>query len=291
MLTRYDRVSIFYAQMSIVIGKEPIDLRLTLYDSAQCFHWVENEGRFGAVVNGMPVWVWQEDGVTYATEGIDVDILREYLDLNRDYSSLADEYAAYEMAANAVRLYPGLRVLNQPTWETLISFIISANNNVGRIRSLVMKVLTKYGARFETEYGELYSFPDAKILAEVPVEELRAMGMGYRDNYIAQTSKAVAGGFPIEEMRNMDYESAHKQLTSLMGVGDKVADCIQLFGCGHSEAFPVDVWIARMVKVVFGMEGDNRKKLGRDARAMLGKNAGLLQQFLFHASRTGAIDV
>ncbi len=277
--------------MSIIIGKEPIDLRLTLCDSAQCFHWVENEGHFGAVVNGMPVWIWQENGITYATEGADIEIIREYLDLNRDYSSLADEYAAYEMAANAVRLYPGLRVLNQPTWETLISFIISANNNVGRIRSLVMKVCRAYGDRFDTEYGELYSFPDAKKLALVPVEEFRAMGMGYRDNYIVQTSKAVAEGFPLEKMREMEYEAAHKQLTSLMGVGDKVADCIQLFGCGHSEAFPVDVWIARMVKVVFGMEGDNRKKLGKDARALLGKNAGLLQQFLFHASRTGAIDV
>lgn len=277
--------------MSIIIGKEPIDLRLTLYESAQCFHWVENEGRFGAVVKGVPVWIWQEDGVTYATEGTDVEIIREYLDLDRDYSSLAEEYAAYEMAANAVRMYPGLRVLNQPTWETLISFIISANNNVGRIRSLVLKVMTAYGEKYETEYGELYAFPGPEKLAKVPVEELRAMGMGYRDNYISQTSRAVAEGFPLEEMRRMDYESAHKQLTSLMGVGDKVADCIQLFGCGHSEAFPVDVWIARMVKVVFGMEGDNRKKLGRDARALLGKNAGLLQQFLFHASRTGAIDV
>lgn len=277
--------------MSIIIGNESIDLRLTLCDSAQCFHWIENEGRFGAVVNGIPVWIWQEDGVTYATDGADMDILREYLDLNRDYSSLADEYAVYEMAASAVRMYPGLRVLNQPTWETLISFIISANNNVGRIRSLVMKVCCAYGQRFETEYGELYSFPEPETLAALPVEELRAMGMGYRDRYLVETAKTVCGGFPLSEMRSMEYEAAHKQLTSLTGVGDKVADCIQLFGCGHSEAFPVDVWIARMVKVVFGMDGDNRKKLGRDARAMLGKNAGLLQQFLFHASRTGAIEV
>lgn len=277
--------------MSILIGKEPIDLKLSLYDSAQCFHWVENEGRFGAVVNGKPVWVWQEDGATYANDGADVELIREYLDLNRDYSALADEYAAYEMAANAVRLYPGLRVLNQPTWETLISFIISANNNVGRIRSLVMKVCKAYGTKYDSEYGTLYSFPEPAVLAAQPVEDLRAMGMGYRDNYLVKTAQAVADGFPLAKMREMEYEDAHKQLTSLMGVGDKVADCIQLFGCGHSEAFPVDVWIARMVKVVFGMEGDNRKKLGKDARAMLGKNAGLLQQFLFHASRTGAIDV
>lgn len=277
--------------MSVFIGNEPIDLRLSLYDSAQCFHWIENEGCFGAVVNGAPVWVWQEDGGTYASDGADVNALREYLDLNRDYSSLADEYAAYELAASSVRLYPGLRVLNQPTWDTLMSFIISANNNVGRIRSLVMKLCRAYGPRYESDHGELYGFPVPERLAAAPVEELRAMGMGYRDRYLVETARAVADGFPLESIRHMDYETAHKQLTSLTGVGDKVADCIQLFGCGHTEAFPVDVWIARMVKVVFGMEGENRKKLGRDARELLGKNAGLLQQFLFHASRTGAIDV
>ncbi len=283
--------NIFLFTMSILIGKEPIDLKLSLYDSAQCFHWVENAGRFGAIVNGAPVWVWQDNGATYATDGADVEAIRNYLDLNRDYSSLADEYARYEMAANAVRLYPGLRVLNQPTWDTLISFIISANNNVGRIRSLVMKVCRAYGDRYETEYGDLYSFPQPRKLAAQPVQDLRAMGMGYRDRYLVETAQAIVDGFPLEDIRSMDYETAHKQLTTLTGVGDKVADCIQLFGCGHSEAFPVDVWIARMVKVVFGMEGDNRKKLGRDARKMLGKDAGLLQQFLFHASRTGALEV
>ena len=281
----------FYTKMSIFIGNESIDLRLSLYDSAQCFHWVENEGRFGAVVNDVPVWVWQEDGATYASDGADAETLREYLDMDRDYSMLAEEYAQYAQAADAVRMYPGLRVLNQPTWDTLLSFIISANNNVGRIRSLVMKLCRAYGEKYETPWGELYSFPEPAVLAARPVEELRAMGMGYRDNYLVKTALAVAEGFPLGELRNMEYEAAHKQLTTLMGVGDKVADCIQLFGCGHTEAFPVDVWIARMVKVVFGMEGDNRKKLGRDARELLGKNAGLLQQFLFHASRTGALEV
>lgn len=277
--------------MSILIGKEPIDLKLSLYDSAQCFHWVENGGCFGAVVNGAPVWLWQENGATYAADDADAEAIRNYLDLNRDYSSIADEYAQYEMAANAVRLYPGLRVLNQPTWDTVISFIISANNNVGRIRSLVMKLCCAYGERYETEYGELYSFPEPEKLASQPVQALRDMGMGYRDRYLVETAQAIVDGFPLADIRSMDYETAHKQLTTLTGVGDKVADCIQLFGCGHSEAFPVDVWIARMVKVVFGMEGDNRKKLGSEARAMLGKNAGLLQQFLFHASRTGALEV
>lgn len=260
-------------------------------DSAQCFHWVEKDGCFGAVIDGKPVWIWQEDGCVYSDDGADVEAIRHYLDLERDYSGIADEYARFEKACEVVRLYPGLRVLNQPVWETVISFIISANNNVGRIRGLVMKVLTGYGIKHETERGELYEFPSAQILSRCSVEELHGLGMGYRDKYIVETSKAVAGEFPLDSLRDMSYEEAHKMLLTLMGVGDKVADCIQLFGCGHTEAFPVDVWVARMVKVVFGMEGDNRRLLGRDARQMLGKNAGILQQFLFHASRTGTLEV
>ena len=277
--------------MSTIIGKETIDLELTLMDSAQCFHWVKAGNCYGAVINERPVWIWQEDGFVMSDDGADVQEIRKYLDLDRDYSGIADEYARFEKASGVVRMYPGLRVLNQPTWETLISFIISANNNVGRIRGLVMKVLAGYGRKYETRRGVLYAFPDAERLSKCTVEELHALGMGYRDKYIVETSKAVAGGFPLDDMRGLDYETAHKQLLTLMGVGDKVADCIQLFGCGHTEAFPVDVWVARMVKVVFGMKGDNRRQLGRDARKMLGKNAGILQQFLFHASRTGALEV
>lgn len=260
-------------------------------DSAQCFHWVKVGNCYGAVINERPVWIWQEDGCIMSDDGADVQEIRKYLDLDRDYSGIADEYARFEKASEVVRLYPGLRVLNQPTWETLISFIISANNNVGRIRGLVMKVLAGYGRKYETGRGILYAFPDAERLSKCTVEELHALGMGYRDKYIVETAKVVAGGFPLDDMRGLDYETAHKQLLTLMGVGDKVADCIQLFGCGHTEAFPVDVWVARMVKVVFGMKGDNRRQLGRDARKMLGKNAGILQQFLFHASRTGALEV
>jgi N-glycosylase/DNA lyase len=89
----------------------------------------------------------------------------------------------------------------------------------------------------------------------------------------------------------MDYETAHKALTGLIGVGDKVADCVLLFGCGHTEAYPVDVWIARITKSVFDIDSENRKLLGERARALLGKNAGILQQFLFHAARTGAMEV
>ena len=275
--------------MSNLIGTEEIDLNLTLSESAQCFHWTERNGAYGAVVFGHPVWIWDENGRVYS-DCAEIAMLRGYLDLGRDYAAIAEEYARFDRACGAMRRYPGLRILNQPAWEALVAFILSANNNVSRIRGLVQKLLVHFGEKYDTPRGELFAYPSPERIAQCSEEELRALGMGYRDKYLIATARAVAGGFPLEELRGMDYDSAHARLLTLAGVGDKVADCVQLFGLGHTEAFPVDVWIARMTKSVFGIETDNRKILGKSARALLGTNAGILQQFLFHAARTGAME-
>ncbi len=275
--------------MKQYIGSETIDLALTLIESAQSFMWMQKDGAYGAVLNRRPVWLWQETNGVYA-EGCDTAELRTYLDLDRDYETIASEYDHFKQAADAMRMYPGLRILNQPAWETLAAFIISANNNVSRIRGIVKNLMQIYGERFETPRGALHSFPSPARIAACSEGELRALGMGYRDQYLLATARAVVDGFPLEALRLMDYQSAHAKLTTLMGVGDKVADCVQLFGCGHTEAYPVDVWIARITKSVFQIDTENRKVLGERARALLGKNAGILQQFLFHAARTGAME-
>lgn len=272
----------------MLIGTEPLDLRLTLMDSAQCFHWEEREGRFGAVVEGTPVWLWQ-DGAGICAEGdCGADVLRRYLDLDRDYAAVAADYAHIPAACEAVRLFPGLRVLNQPAWEALIAFILSANNNVSRIRTLVRTLCAYCGQRLD---GGLYAFPTPERLADCDEAELRALKVGYRAPFLIETARRVRDGFPLDTLRYMPYEEAHKQLTTLPGVGDKVADCVLLFGCGHAEAFPVDVWVARLLRDWFGLTGNSRPALAREARARLGKNAGLMQQFLFHAARVGAMEV
>lgn len=273
------------------IGNECVDLRLCLMDSAQCFHWVERDGRFGAVLCGEAVWIWQEGGVICAETDLPKDVLRRYLDLERDYSALAEEYARFPKAAQAVRLFPGMRVLNQPAWEALIAFILSANNNVRRIRNLVTALCRGYGEAKETALGTLYAFPKPEVLARCGADELRALGVGYRDRYLVGTARMVAEGFPLDDLRGMPYEDGHAALRTLPGVGDKVADCVQLFGCGQTEAYPVDVWIERMTSAVFGLAPCSRQKLGAQARVLLGGHAGLLQQFLFHAARTGAMEL
>ena len=254
-----------------------IDLRLSLIDAAQCFHWVETERGFGAVLEGKAIWLRAGEDITDAR-------LRRYLDLDRDYRSIAGEYQDIPAARAAFAACPGLRVLDQPPWEALFSFILSSNNNVVRIRSLVYAISRAYGP----EADGLCGIPAPQALAGAAESELRALGAGYRAPYLIETARAVCEGFPLEALRDMPYEEAHARLTTLKGVGDKVADCVLLFGCGHAEAFPVDTWVAKLLHSWFGMRGSPRH-LARMARERFGAHGGILQQFLFHAARTGAV--
>lgn len=275
----------------MIVGNESLDLQLCLMDSAQCFHWKETVRGFAAVVAGRPVEIWREGENICAEGDFSCTELRHYLDLDRNYGLVAAEYAHIPQARRAIELYPGLRVLNQSPWEALIAFILSANNNVGRIRTLVHALGRELGAAFEWRGEVLYGFPTPEALAACPEERLRSLGVGYRAPYLIQTARMVLDGFPLESLRDMECMKAHELLASLSGVGDKVADCILLFGCGQTSAFPVDVWVERLLKSWFGISGLSRKKLMIAARELLGVNAGLLQQFLFHAARMGDIEL
>ena len=273
------------------IGREALDLRLTLMDSAQCFHWREVGGRFGAVIDGRPVWLMQAGEGVEAEDDVDVPALWRYLDLDRDYGAVALEYAHIPAARRAVELFPGLRVMNQPPWEALVCFILSANNNVSRIRGLTDALCRRLGRRWECEGAALYGFPSPEALTACGEPVLRALKVGYRAPFLIETARRVVEGFPLDALRDMPYDEAHRLLVTLPGVGDKVADCVLLFGCGHTSAFPVDVWVARLLREWFGVACASRAAMAGQARSLLGENAGLMQQFLFHAARTGAIEL
>lgn len=264
-----------------------MDLRLTLIDSAQCFRWTEEDGRFVAAFENGPVWLRETERGIEAQGAFELGALRRYLDMDRDYGAVAKACDHIPAARRAVERFPGLRVLNQPPWEALVCFILSANNNVTRIRSLTNALCKSYGRA----WGGVYGFPTPEALAGCDEDALRALKVGYRAPYLIGTARRVIEGFPLDGLRDMPYEQAHRLLTSLPGVGDKVADCVLLFGCGHACAFPVDVWVARLLREWFGVQCGSRAAMARQARALLGENAGLMQQFLFHAARTGAIDL
>ena len=272
----------------MIIGTEPLNLRLTLIDSAQCFRWTLQGQRYGCVLYGHPVWLWETPQGIAAEGDVDLAALRQYLDLERDYDAIAGEYENIPVARQAMTLCPGLRVLNQPPWEALVSFILSANNNVARIRGLCDALCRHFGRACAKD---LYSFPTPEQLANANEDELRALKVGYRAPYLIGTARRVLEGFPLDDLRHMDYAKAHAALTSLPGVGDKVADCVLLFGCGQTSAFPVDVWVEKLLRCWFDVKGKTRAALLKEARTLLGEHAGLLQQFLFHAARMGMIQV
>ena len=260
-----------------------LDPGLTLIDSAQAFQWrMENGAYTGCSCGRRLTLIPLENGIMLQNcRGEDQDFWIDYLDLGRDYGALYEAAASCPTALCALKTLPGLRVLNQPAWETLVAFIISANNNVARIRGIVARLCAGVG-------GGAYPAPDR--LASCTEDTLRAIGLGYRAGYLIAAARSVAEGFDLDGLRRKSYEEAHEALKSLPGVGDKVADCVQLFGLRQPEAFPVDVWIERVMKKC-APQARTKSEIRKAARDLFGSHAGLIQQSLFHCARMGLIDI
>lgn len=183
----------------------------------------------------------------------------------------------------------GIRVFNQDAFEALITFIISANNNIGRIAGIVERLCALCGERAELDGKEYFLFPKPDAIAAREESELLAIGAGYRAPYIIKSARRIAEGYGLEKLRDMPLDAARKELLTFYGVGPKVADCVLLFGLGHTDAFPVDVWIGRALsEIYFGGEKARRQETERAIRA-LGSESGIVQQYIFHYARQNAI--
>lgn len=213
---------------------------------------------------------------------------RNYFDLDTRYDELFKQSQDANLQT-AIKKFSGLKILRQDPFETLISFIISANNNIGRIKGIIERLCEKYGSKIETKDGAYYSFPTPAQLAKATISELKALGCGYRAPYIAETAQAISGGFDLKALKNMEYEEAKKRLLMLKGVGTKVADCILLFSLGHYNAFPKDVWVKRVMNELYNVSGSDRQ-VQQFAEEKFGKYAGIAQQYLFYAARRGELN-
>ena len=260
------------------------DARLVLIDSAQVFYWREAGGAFeGTAGNRRARLVPEENGFLLENCRLEDEAFwTRYFDLERDYDTLFRAASACPVAVEALEKLPGLRVLRQPPWEALVAFIISANNNVGRIRRIVRALID--------DLGEGGAFPAPEALASAGEDKLRAVGCGYRAPFLIGTARRVADGFDLDALAAMEYRAAHEELLALPGVGDKVADCVQLFGLGHSMAFPVDVWMERVMRRL-APETRTKAEMREAAFALFGDSAGLIQQSLFHCARMGLISL
>lgn len=256
---------------------EELDIAKT-FECGQCFRWnAEESGVYKGVVRGSAAKVWTEDGQVYLRSSGETAMWREYFDLGRDYAAASCfEGGAY--LAECVRYGMGIRILRQEPWETLCSFIISQCNNIGRIKGIVECLCRMYGDETELEGEQFYSFPSARTLAPLAVEELSALRCGYRAPYIINAAQAVASGrVNLPALIQADWTDARETLLKLHGVGEKVANCVLLFGLHHMEAFPIDIWIRRALKEHFPPGFDP---------ASLGEYAGLAQQYIFYYARS-----
>ncbi|QWT55526.1 hypothetical protein KP626_01115 [Christensenella sp. MSJ-20] len=266
-----------------------LDEPFSLQDTFTCgqafrFYPVEGGGYAGIALERAVVIAPMEDGSFFlspCTLGEFQNLWRSYLDLDRSYAKIIEALWGDPHVRRGMEYAPGIRILNQDPFETTISFVISANNNMKRIMSLIAALSRGWGR--ELSYGG-YAFPTPEALASIDPMELRRIGMGYRAEYIVGTARMVADGFDLQRSMGMDLSEARKHLCRLPGVGPKVADCILMFSLHHRDAFPVDTWVKKVLLRLYP-QCDPRHPLPF-AKAQYGALAGYANQYLFHCIRS-----
>ena len=270
------------------------NLKYTL-ECGQCFRWKNNNDYYVGVIKDRVIKIRQDRDYIYVRSNEQKDlekVVKEYFELEKDYSSIEKRIASLDdYVKKALKNTSGMRHLKQDFFETIISYIISANNNIPRISKSVNEISKRYGKKIEFDDEEYYLFPTPEQLRDVTIDDYRACGVGFRDKYIYNTVKRINNKeIDLVKMQDMDTPSLRKELLSLMGIGPKVADCILLFSCGRQEVFPIDVWVERvMKKLYFNDENISKKEILKYASDNFGNDAGIVQQHLFYNIRENMI--
>ena len=281
------------------ILKKPETFELKdIFECGQCFRWNEQE-------DGSYTGIWKENVVNIKKEGEDFvftgicennnleEEIQKYFDLDRNYEEIKKELSKKdEYMKTSIAYGKGIRILNQDLWETIISFIISANNNIPRIKGIIERLSKAYGDKIEWKGKEYYTFPTPMQLKNVTVEEYRKLGLGFRDVRLYETTKMILKGkVDLQELKkNLNTVEVREQLLTLSGVGPKVADCILLFSdLKRLEVFPIDVWVRRVMNDLYIRNEDeakvSKKEIEKIAKNKFGNLAGLAQQYLFYWRR------
>jgi len=290
----------------VIDNQDSFELK-DIFECGQCFRWKEEtNGSYTGVVKIGLLNVNKEKNKSIIVKGFiheneDLKSFCEsYFDLNTDYKKIQKEISKNDdIMKEAIKYGKGIRILNQDSFEMLISFIISAANNIPRISKCIENISKKYGEKIEIPekiFKKMYDFcnkndreyclfPSPEALAKAKVEDLRDCNLGFRDKYVLNASKLVVKReVDLNIIQKLKYSDAKKQLTAISGVGAKVADCILLFSMEKKEAFPVDTWIKKIMNEVY-IDSINVKKINEYASQKWGKNAGIAQQYLFYFKR------
>ena len=282
-------------QQYILKNQDSFELK-DIFECGQCFRWNEqiDKSYTGVIKDG--VINVKKDANTITFKGLcskDIkEVVEYYFDLNRDYKKMKNQLSNIDKYLKASIEYGnGIRILNQNLWETIISFIISANNNIPRIKGIIEKISKKYGTEIEWNEKKYYTFPTHEQLSQATVEDLRALGTGFRDVRIYETTrKVLRGEVNLNEIVKKDTITARDELLTLSGVGPKVADCILLFSTlKRFDVFPIDVWVRRVMNELYIKNEDenkvSKKEIMKIAEQKFGAIQGLAQQYLFYWKR------
>lgn len=268
-----------------------------IFECGQCFRWNKEEdnsytGVFGNNVINVSK---NKNGILFkgVCENDIINTIIDYFDLDRDYTSIKNKLSKIDNnLKESIKFGEGIRILNQDLWETIISFIISANNNIPRIKGIIERLSKEYGKKIEFKDKVYYTFPTPEELKDVSVEEYRKLGLGFRDVRLYETTKMILNKeVDIDNLHNIkDTNEIRNELLKLMGVGEKVADCILLFSTlKRFDVFPIDVWVRRVMNDLYIHKDDEKKVTKREiqelAKNKFGNLEGLAQQYLFYWRR------
>jgi len=267
------------------------DLAATL-ESGQAFRWILGEQGWEGAVGDRWVRLRQRSTKVIAEVVGDADDwawLKTYLRLGDNLADIIETFPDDEPMRLSTEACRGLRLLQQPAWECLASFICSSSKQIVQIRQIVANLCERFGDKLKTDSANAwFGFPKPEVLAKCAESELRECKMGYRAPYVLGSAQMVAfGEIDLESLREMDCDTARRCLLTLPGVGRKVADCVLLFAYGFQDAFPIDVWIGRGLReLYFPRRKPTRKRLEKFTGTYFGPYAGYAQQYLFHYVRT-----
>ena len=268
-----------------------------IFECGQCFRWnIEEDGSYTGVFGRNVLNVKKQNNAILfkgICEGDIIPTIIDYFDLERDYELIKSKLERVDNnMKESIKYGTGIRILNQDLWETIISFIISANNNIPRIKGIIERLSENYGDKIVYNGKEYFTFPTPKQLKNVSVEEFRKLGLGFRDIRLYETTKLVLNKeVDIENLHNIkDTNIVRDELLKLSGVGPKVADCILLFSTlKRFDVFPIDVWVRRVMNDLYihkEKEQDvSKKEILQIANEKFGDLEGIAQQYLFYWRR------
>ncbi|MGB9740870.1 MAG: DNA-3-methyladenine glycosylase family protein [Candidatus Bathyarchaeia archaeon] len=279
----------------------PLNLDVT-FCCGQAFRWEKRGGWWYGIV-GEQAFRVRQNGERILFENVDEKFIRNYFGLNYDLSKILNKICKDNYVRDAVKAFMGLRILRQEPWECLASYICATYKNISAIRKMLANLSRKFGEKIQFEGLDFYSFPTKETIAKVKAEELADCGLGYRAKYVCETAKMLCeSNFDFKRFKTLSYEKARNELLNFSGVGNKVADCVLLFSLDKLEAFPIDVWIKRVILNFYAQHFPqqlikkltNKKSLTPSeyrtlnlfGRNYFGEYAGYAQEYLYHYMRT-----